>query len=152
VLTPEGEYLRALGGIRTLVTARVTQPSPATIAVAVKGDSENTREPSPLCERQGHTAARNMLGRRERFDAVPFFWTEQYDFSLAYVGHAERFDEAKLEGQLNDDAHDCTITFRRGGKKLAVALVRQDLAGLQAELDVEMTMGGKPREENSQGR
>jgi hypothetical protein len=54
-----------------------------------------------------------MLVRRERFDAVPFFWTEQYDFSLAYVGHAERFDEAKLEGQLNDDAHDKSGALKR---------------------------------------
>jgi DNA-3-methyladenine glycosylase II len=38
VLTPEGEYLRALGGMRTLVIARVTQLGPATLAVAVKGD------------------------------------------------------------------------------------------------------------------
>jgi apoptosis-inducing factor 3 len=104
-----------------------------------------------VAERQGQTAARNMLGRRERFDAVPFFWTEQYDFSLAYVGHAERFDEAKLVGQLDDDAHDCTITFKRDGRKLAVALVHEDLAGLQAELDFERTMAGEPREENSQG-
>lgn len=88
-------------------------------------------------ERQGQTAARNMLGRRERFDAVPFFWTEQYDFTLAYVGHAERWDEAEMDGQLAGDQRDCTITYRRAGKKLAVAVVQRDLAGLRAEVEFE---------------
>ena len=90
-----------------------------------------------VAERQGQTAARNILGKRERFGAVPFFWTEQYDFTLAYVGHAERWDKAGLDGQLNSDARDCAITYSLGGRKLAVALVNRDLEGLRAEAEFE---------------
>ena len=96
-----------------------------------------------VAERQGQTAARNMLGKRERFDAVPFFWTEQYDFGLAYVGHAERWDQAEIDGQLDAETRDCTITYRRGGKKLAVALVHRDLEGLRAEVEFERTIATK---------
>ena len=96
-----------------------------------------------VAERQGQTAARNMLGRRERFDAVPFFWTEQYDFSLAYVGHAERWDKAELEGQLDLDTRDCTVTYSRGGKKLAAAFVHRDLDGLRAEAELEHEARGE---------
>jgi NADPH-dependent 2,4-dienoyl-CoA reductase/sulfur reductase-like enzyme/nitrite reductase/ring-hydroxylating ferredoxin subunit len=91
-----------------------------------------------VAERQGQTAARNILGHRERFDAVPFFWTEQYDFGIAYVGHAERWDKAEIDGSL--DRRDCTITYRRAGKKLAVAVVHRDLEGLRAEVEFERAM------------
>jgi NADPH-dependent 2,4-dienoyl-CoA reductase/sulfur reductase-like enzyme len=97
-----------------------------------------------LAERQGQTVARNILGRRERFDAVPFFWTEQYEFSLAYVGHAERFDAAEIDGQLDATTQDCTITYRHDGKTLAVAVVHRDLAGLRAEVELETTTRSKP--------
>ena len=91
-----------------------------------------------VAERQGQTAARNMLGWRERFDAVPFFWTEQYDFGLAYVGHAERFDQVEIDGKL--DKRDCTITYGRSGSKLAVAVIHRDLEGLRAEVEFERTI------------
>jgi NADPH-dependent 2,4-dienoyl-CoA reductase/sulfur reductase-like enzyme/nitrite reductase/ring-hydroxylating ferredoxin subunit len=92
-----------------------------------------------VAERQGQTAARNMLGQRERFTAVPFFWTEQYDFGLAYVGHAERFDKVEIDG--NVDERDCTISYRQAGKKLAVAVVHRDLEGLRAEVEFERSLG-----------
>src|SRR5690606_22812839 len=93
-----------------------------------------------VAERQGQTAARNMLGRRERFDAVPFFWTEQYDFALAYAGHAEGWDEAEVDGQLDETTRSCIISYRRGGKRLAVATVYRDLESLRAELAFEQAM------------
>ncbi|MEO9188903.1 MAG: FAD-dependent oxidoreductase, partial [Acetobacteraceae bacterium] len=104
-----------------------------------------------LAERQGQTAARNILGRRERFDCVPFFWTEQYDFGLGYVGHAERWDKIDIAGSL--EARDCTISYQLGGRKLAMAVVHQDLEGLRAEVAFERTMaaagGGQGLERKS---
>lgn len=97
-----------------------------------------------VAERQGQTAARNMIGRHEQFDAVPFFWTEQYDFGLAYVGHAERWDQAEITGHLDTAAQDCMITYRLAGKKLAVAVIHRDLEGLHAEVEFERTIATTP--------
>jgi NADPH-dependent 2,4-dienoyl-CoA reductase/sulfur reductase-like enzyme len=88
-----------------------------------------------VAERQGQTAARNILGLREKFDAVPFFWTEQYDLAIAYVGHAERWDNCLVQGSI--DGRDCAITYRRAGRDLAVATVFRDLESLRAEVKFE---------------
>lgn len=84
-----------------------------------------------VAQRLGQVAAHNMLGQRERFEMVPFFWTEQFDFGLAYVGHAEGFDEVVIDGDL--PARDCRISYRQGGRELAAAFVHRDLEGLRTE-------------------
>jgi NADPH-dependent 2,4-dienoyl-CoA reductase/sulfur reductase-like enzyme/nitrite reductase/ring-hydroxylating ferredoxin subunit len=84
-----------------------------------------------VAERQGQTAARNMLGSRERFDAVPFFWSQHYDVAINYVGHAEHWDQIAVDGSL--DARDCAVTYKSAGRMLAVATVGRDLLSLQTE-------------------
>ncbi|MEK9278717.1 MULTISPECIES: FAD-dependent oxidoreductase [unclassified Bradyrhizobium] len=88
-----------------------------------------------VAERQGQTAARNMLGRRERFDAVPFFWSQHYDVPINYVGHAESFDDISIDGSIA--GKDCLLKYSKGGRVLAVASIYRDLDSLKSELEME---------------
>jgi NADPH-dependent 2,4-dienoyl-CoA reductase/sulfur reductase-like enzyme len=88
-----------------------------------------------VAERQGQRAARNMLGRRERFAAVPYFWTQHYDVSIDYVGHASVWDTIEQRGQLN--ARDVAMRFRRDGRTMAVATIFRAQQSLEAEVAME---------------
>jgi NADPH-dependent 2,4-dienoyl-CoA reductase/sulfur reductase-like enzyme len=88
-----------------------------------------------VAECQGQTVARNMLGQLEAFDAVPFFWSQHYDVPINYVGHAEKWDEIVVDGDIG--SRDCLLKYRSGGRVLAVASIYRDLASLQAELAME---------------
>jgi NADPH-dependent 2,4-dienoyl-CoA reductase/sulfur reductase-like enzyme/nitrite reductase/ring-hydroxylating ferredoxin subunit len=90
-----------------------------------------------VAERQGQTAARNMLGMAERFDQVPLFWTQQHDLTLSYVGHARHWDRIDIDGSL--DARDATVTYRLEGRKLAVLTVGRDRDSLAAERELEQS-------------
>jgi NADPH-dependent 2,4-dienoyl-CoA reductase/sulfur reductase-like enzyme/nitrite reductase/ring-hydroxylating ferredoxin subunit len=93
-----------------------------------------------VAERQGQTAARNMLGQREAFDAVPFFWSQHYDVPINYVGHAEAWDEIAVDGDIA--GKDCLLQYKRNGRVLAVASIYRDLASLKAELAMERAKAG----------
>jgi NADPH-dependent 2,4-dienoyl-CoA reductase/sulfur reductase-like enzyme/nitrite reductase/ring-hydroxylating ferredoxin subunit len=88
-----------------------------------------------VAERQGQTAAINMLGYREEFTAVPFFWSQHYDVSINYVGHAEQWDERAIEGDIA--GKDCLVRFKRNGRTLAVATIFRDAESLEAQLAME---------------
>jgi NADPH-dependent 2,4-dienoyl-CoA reductase/sulfur reductase-like enzyme/nitrite reductase/ring-hydroxylating ferredoxin subunit len=98
-----------------------------------------------VAERQGQTAAANILGRRERFDAAPFFWSQHYDVQISYVGHAPSLAapagpagdnvEVRVAGDLA--ARDATVTYRAGGRVCAVATIFRDRQSLAAELALE---------------
>jgi NADPH-dependent 2,4-dienoyl-CoA reductase/sulfur reductase-like enzyme/nitrite reductase/ring-hydroxylating ferredoxin subunit len=88
-----------------------------------------------VAQRQGQAAAVNMLGGREKFDAVPFFWSQHYDVPINYVGHAESWDELAIDGDIA--ARDCTVKYKRSGRVLAVASIYRDVESLMAEVAME---------------
>jgi len=88
-----------------------------------------------VAERQGQTAALNMLGARERFAAVPFFWSQHYDVPINYVGHAESWDDLAIEGDIA--SRDCVVRYTRNGRVLAVASIYRDVDSLRAEVEME---------------
>ncbi|WP_432289239.1 FAD-dependent oxidoreductase (plasmid) [Aminobacter sp. BA135] len=98
--------------------------------------AENIRvEHWVVAQRQGATAALNMLGHRIPFTDVPFFWSQHYDVPINYVGHAEGWDAIEVEGDIA--ARDCLVRFKRGGRTLAVATISRDGESLAAELAME---------------
>jgi hypothetical protein len=76
-----------------------------------------------------------MLGRRERYDAVPFFWSQHYDLTIKYVGHAEQWDTIQIDGAL--DRCDCRLTYLKDGRTAAVVTIGRDRPSLEAELAIE---------------
>lgn len=89
-----------------------------------------------VAERQGQVVARNMLGHRERFDDVPFFWSNHYDdLFIHYSGHAEQWDETRIDGDVME--MDCEVSFMVRGKRRAVVTINRDRRNLEVEVEME---------------
>jgi NADPH-dependent 2,4-dienoyl-CoA reductase/sulfur reductase-like enzyme len=88
-----------------------------------------------VAERQGQVAAVNMLGNHEKFTEVPFFWSQHYDVQINYVGHAERWDELAVEGDIQ--GRSGLLRLNRDQRTLAVASINRDVESLQAEVTME---------------
>lgn len=82
-----------------------------------------------VAERQGQVVAENMLGARMPFRDTPFFWSAHYDVTIRYVGHVEGWDSIEVDGDVA--AHDCTVSYRKDGRVLAVATIGRDRAALE---------------------
>ena len=68
---------------------------------------------------QGRAAARNMLGVGEPYTRLPYFFTDQYDVGMEYVGNIgpEGYDEVVIRGDLQ--ASVFTAFWLKGGSVLA---------------------------------
>lgn len=88
-----------------------------------------------VAQRQGQAVARTIVGDRAPFSDVPFFWSQHYDISINYVGHAERWDALEVDGSL--ERHDASVRYRAGGRVRAVASIFRDRESLEAERAME---------------
>jgi NADPH-dependent 2,4-dienoyl-CoA reductase/sulfur reductase-like enzyme/nitrite reductase/ring-hydroxylating ferredoxin subunit len=117
-----------------------------TSAAGVFAAGDNARYPEPKtgakirvehwvhAERQGQVAARNMLGQRVPYDLVPFFWSQHYDATISYVGHAETWDRIDVSGSISK--RDATLTYWARERKLAVVTLGRDRVSLEAEVEL----------------
>jgi 3-phenylpropionate/trans-cinnamate dioxygenase ferredoxin reductase component len=49
---------------------------------------------------QGEAAAKSMLGSREPYDRIPYFFSDQYEVGMEYVGYATQWDEVVFRGDI----------------------------------------------------
>lgn len=68
---------------------------------------------------QGPAAAATMLGQRTPYTALPFFYSDQYDFGMEYRGHAPGWDRVVLRG---DPATREFIAFWMLGRRVVAAM------------------------------
>ncbi len=88
-----------------------------------------------VAQRQGQAAALNMLGGQVKFDAIPFFWSQHYDVTINYAGHAQAWDELGIEGDIA--SRDCAVRYKFKGRLLAIATINRDAENLMAEAAME---------------
>ncbi|CAK75778.1 unnamed protein product (macronuclear) [Paramecium tetraurelia] len=69
--------------------------------------------------RQGYVAALNILGKPTPLTDVPFFWTRQWDRTLAYSGVGQGFDEVIVDGDLTQQKF--VAYYARKGRVVASA-------------------------------
>ncbi|MHA6766747.1 NAD(P)/FAD-dependent oxidoreductase [Sphingobium ummariense] len=70
---------------------------------------------------QAKTAVLHILGKEEPYDAVPWFWSNQYDLKLQTVGLSIGHDHTILRG--NPATRSFSVLYLKGGKLIALDCV-----------------------------
>src|SRR4051812_5108048 len=66
---------------------------------------------------QGPAAARNMLGRNQPYERIPYFFSDQYDVGMEYAGYATEWDEVVFRGDRG--AREFIAFWMKDGRVLA---------------------------------
>ena len=72
---------------------------------------------------QGLLAGRNLAGAGDRYDRVPYFFSDQFDLSLSYLGHVREWDELVVRGSREVDDPRFVAWYLRDGRPMAALIV-----------------------------
>jgi NADPH-dependent 2,4-dienoyl-CoA reductase/sulfur reductase-like enzyme len=72
---------------------------------------------------QGLLAGRNLAGAGDRYDRVPYFFSDQFDLSLSYLGHVREWDELVVRGSREVDDPRFVAWYLRDGRPRAALIV-----------------------------
>jgi 3-phenylpropionate/trans-cinnamate dioxygenase ferredoxin reductase subunit len=73
--------------------------------------------------KHGPAAARNMLGKDEPYEDIPWFWSDQYDTNLQYAGFHTSWDELVVRGSLEERSF--VAFYCTAGRVLAAVAVNR---------------------------
>jgi 3-phenylpropionate/trans-cinnamate dioxygenase ferredoxin reductase subunit len=72
---------------------------------------------------QGLIAGRNLAGAEQRYDRVPYFFSDQFDLSMSYLGHVREWDELVVRGSREVKEPKFIAWYLRGGAPRAALIV-----------------------------
>jgi 3-phenylpropionate/trans-cinnamate dioxygenase ferredoxin reductase subunit len=70
---------------------------------------------------QAASAVKHILGRPEPYDAIPWFWSNQYDLRLQTVGLSAGYDRTVVRGSPAERSF--SVVYLRGGRVIALDCV-----------------------------
>ena len=70
---------------------------------------------------QATTVAKYLTGSPEAYDAVPWFWSNQYDLKLQTVGLTMGYDDIVMRGEPSEKSF--SLIYLRNGRVIALDCV-----------------------------
>jgi 3-phenylpropionate/trans-cinnamate dioxygenase ferredoxin reductase subunit len=75
---------------------------------------------------QATVAANTICGNLQAYDALPWFWSDQYDIELQIAGLSEGFDQAIMRGDM-ESSRSFAVFYLKSGQVLAVDAVSKPM-------------------------
>jgi 3-phenylpropionate/trans-cinnamate dioxygenase ferredoxin reductase component len=141
-VTPRTEFADSAAGLRTHNGVLVDDQLRTNLeGIFAAGDVANAWHPHyrrhlrvehwANAVNQGTTAGRNAAGHSDAYSRLPYFFSDQYDLGMEFVGHAEPDDAVVIRGDTS--RREFIAFWHRGG--LVTATLNVNVWGVVDDLE-----------------